>query len=77
MSIEEGDVMDIKEIKKRVKEIRDSAKDKFNYDVTHDIEDKLYRDFVSFIEKEAPEPFRSMAKEVLKSKKIEYIRAVQ
>jgi len=61
-----------KEIKKRIKII--ASYSRFQYDAAHQDEDDLMRDFIEYVAKNAPEPFRSKAREVLKVKDLDFPR---
>jgi len=61
----------IKEIKERVDEIKQKVGDP---EMAHGLEDKLYKDFIKLVAKEGSEPHRTMAKEVLKTSKLNFWR---
>lgn len=65
--------MNLKDIRYRLETIRRVASDGDDARA-HEGQDRLLMDFAEFVAAEAPEPFCSAAKEVLKVKKIEYSR---
>ena len=40
----------------------------------HILEDELYADIVRYVAEEAPEPFKSVAKEALRTEKLDFAR---
>lgn len=64
-------MMTLEKIQKGVERIRAMAGDD---EGAHSAEDSLRHEFILAVSKRAPEPFRTMAKEVLKTSDIEFAR---
>ena len=63
--------MNVNGVRAAVKEIERLRSDD---EAAHCEEDNLYTNFVEYCAREAPEPFRTVAKEILKTKEIVFER---
>ena len=63
--------MKLELIKDRISKI---ASHKGDDEVAHCEEDQLYYDFVEYISKKAPKPFKQLAAEVMKVRKLDFAR---
>ena len=63
--------MNIEYIKNQIKKIVEADGDD---ELQHVLEDKLQLDFIRFVAEEGEEPFKTIAKEVLKTEDIDFAR---
>ena len=63
--------MNVEEVRGRLEDIEQIRNDP---EVSHGYEDDLYEDIVEWIAKEAPSPFRDVAAEALKVRKMDLTR---
>ncbi len=65
--------MNIQEIQSKVKEIERLVEEHYPWKA-HALEDGLSAEFIEHVSENAPEPYRSMAAEVLKSHQMDFDR---